>query len=47
MGSNSIIELDTASLTYLHNEYYFKNTSNDNYINIVKNKLSSCTLKKT
>jgi len=47
MGTNYIIQLDSATLTYLHNEYYFKNTSNDNYINIVKNKLSSCTLKKT
>ena len=46
MGTNYIIQLDSATLTYLHDEYYFKNTSNNNYINIVKNKLSSCTLKK-
>ena len=42
MGSNYIIQLDSATLTYLHNEYYFKNTENKNYIKIVKDKLLTC-----
>jgi hypothetical protein len=46
MGTNYIIQLDSKTLTYLHNEYYFKNTLNNNYISNVKNKLSSCALKK-
>ena len=46
MGTNYIIQLDSETLTYLHNEYYFKNTLNNNYISNVKNKLSSCALKK-
>ena len=46
MGTNYIIQLDSETLTYLHNKYYFKNTLNNNYISIVKNKLSSCALKK-
>ena len=42
MGTNYIIQLDSETLTYLHNEYYFKNTLNNNYISNVKKKLSSC-----
>ena len=42
MGRNYIIQLDSATLTYLHNEYYFKNTENKNYIKIVKDKLLTC-----
>jgi len=42
MGTNYIIQLDSKTLTYLHNEYYFKNTLNTDYINNVKKKLSSC-----
>jgi len=42
MGINYIIQLDSDTLTYLHEEFYFKDTLDKDYMNEIMNKLSSC-----
>ena len=42
MGINYIIQLDSDTLTYLHDEFYFRDTLDKDYMNEIMNKLSSC-----
>jgi hypothetical protein len=42
MGMNYIIQLDSATLTYLHEEFYFKDTLDKDYMPEIKKMLSSC-----
>jgi hypothetical protein len=42
MGMNYIIQLDSKTLDYLHNKYFFTNFTGEEYKNEIIEKLSSC-----
>jgi hypothetical protein len=42
MGMNYIIQLDSKTLDYLHNKYFFTNFTGQEYKNIIIEKLTSC-----
>jgi len=42
MGMNYIIQLDSKTLDYLHNKYFFTNFTGQQYKNEIIQKLTSC-----
>jgi hypothetical protein len=43
MGMNYIIQLDSKTLTYLHEKYFFENMTNETYKDKIITKLTACS----